>query len=283
MSNRARHNDKVCIIAGAGHSGSTVLGMVLGSHPACFYAGEAGKTRYLHDPRKDERKRVCKMCGEGCPIWGSFRLPEGVDLYEQISRITGRPVVVDSTKGLEWIDQRLAELEGTGSTAVLLFLQRDGRAVINSRVRKYPDRDPREQIQRWAEQIRATRALFDRFDGPKAVVRYEQFATDPAGVTEELCGLLGIGFVPRMLEFYRSEHHPLGGNNGAQYLVARLHGARPDRPYAKLSPRNREYYEHHDAGIRLDTRWRREMPRRVLELFEEIAGSDNEELRWEGP
>ena len=64
--------------------------------------------------------------------------------------------------------------------------------------------------------------------------------------------------------------------------MARVRGAHPDRPYAKLSERNRAYYEAHDVGISLDTRWRDEMTPEALELFEEIAGQDNAELRWEG-
>ena len=276
-----RVNRKACLITGAGHSGSTVLGMVLGRHPDCFYAGEAGKTRYLHDPRKDERKRVCKLCGAGCPIWGPFVADPTHDLYEQISRATSRPVVVDSTKGLDWVEARLADLDGTTATAHLLFLLRDGRAVINSRTRKYPERDPQEQIERWVQQIERTRELYERFKGPKMKVRYETFATDPDSTTRAICGLLGLDYRPEMLEFYRHEQHPLGGNNGAQHLVARARGAALDRPCARLSHRNREYYEQHEARIQLDSRWRSELADAVGELFEELAGEVNAELRWE--
>ena len=50
-------------IIGAGHSGSTLLGMMLGAHSSVFYAGEAKKSVFLGDPTKPKRKRECKLCG----------------------------------------------------------------------------------------------------------------------------------------------------------------------------------------------------------------------------
>ncbi|NJL20821.1 MAG: sulfotransferase [Leptolyngbyaceae cyanobacterium SM1_3_5] len=53
MQNTSRISKKVCFIAGAGHSGSTLLGFILGSHSQGFYCGEAAKTRYLQDDSKN--------------------------------------------------------------------------------------------------------------------------------------------------------------------------------------------------------------------------------------
>ena len=52
-----------------------------------------------------------------------------------------------------------AELDAVGVPHKLLFLGRDGRAVVNSRVRKYPERDPAETVDHWVGQIRATEEL----------------------------------------------------------------------------------------------------------------------------
>lgn len=272
---------KVCMIAGTGHSGSTVVGMVLGSHPAVFYAGEAGKTRYLGNERKAEKKRVCKLCGPSCRIWSAFRPTEDEDLYVQISRAAGRPIVVDSSKALDWVEARLESAARAGVAPHLVFLQRDGRAVVSSRVRKYPGKDPRALIERWAAQVRRTEGIYEAFEGPKAKLRYELFATSPEAETRRLSALLGIDYRPEMLEFYRHEHHPLGGNNGTQSLVARARGASPGRPFAELHDRSRDYYEGHELGIRLDLRWRRELPEPVLELFDELAGPLNHDMRWD--
>ena len=63
-----RANRQVVWIGGAGHSGSTLLGLCLGSHPDMLYAGEAKKSALLGDPSKPLKKRACKLCGEApCP------------------------------------------------------------------------------------------------------------------------------------------------------------------------------------------------------------------------
>lgn len=233
-------------LAGAGHSGSTLLGLVLGSHSRCFYAGEAKKSRFLGDRAKPLRKRACKLCGEACPIWSRFR-PDP-DLFEALARLSGRGAIVDSTKDVSWIRARRAELAAAGVPHKLVFLARDGRAVVNSRLRKDPSRDPAAVTDAWAAQVRATSALVAELGEDALAVRYE---TKP--------------------------HHPLGGNTGTQSLIARSHGE--DRG---VPDRSRAFYEPLRGGFRLDLRWREELPAQALAVFEERAGDLNEPFRWEG-
>lgn len=276
-----RQNQRVCFICGAGHSGSTLIGLVLGSHPECFYAGEGGKTRFLHDEGKDLRKRVCKLCGPSCPVWGDFVVEDAPDLYEQIARRTSRSVIIDSTKDLDWIGDHTRTLVDAGVEPHLLYLQRDGRAVINSRVRKYPDRYPVQQIDQWLDQIQKTTDFYDAYPGQKTILHYEAFATDPAASARQLCQFLSIDYHPGMIRFFEFDHHPLGGNNGTQYLVARHQGPNLERPYNTLGDRSRSYYERHENGIKLDLRWTTELKAEVLELFERRAGEVNDPFRWE--
>ncbi|HJL17148.1 MAG TPA: sulfotransferase [Sandaracinaceae bacterium LLY-WYZ-13_1] len=267
-------------ICGAGHSGSTLLGLVLGSHSACFYAGEAKKTLFIGDPDKPLRKRVCKICGAGCPVWGRFEVPPRPDVLEQIARLTGAPTVVDSTKNVAWIRERAAELDAVGVPQKRIFLARDGRAVVNSRVRKYPDEDPAAVIDAWLAQVEATRALLAERPGDALTVRYEALATEPEPVVRRVCEHLGLDFEPAMLRYETHEHHPLGGNTGTQSVVARA--AKVDTPLAKVPARSRSYYAGLGGGFRLDRRWERELPDAVRALFERRAGEVNEAFRWEG-
>lgn len=278
MSERA--NRLGVAICGAGHSGSTLLGLVLGSHPACFYAGEAKKTRFFGDPDKPLRKRVCKICGPGCPIWSRFAALPGVDLYEQLSRLTGAPVVVDSTKKVEWIRERGAELAAAGVAHKRIFLARDGRAVVNSRLRKYPERDPGAVVDEWLAQIRATEALLAERPEGALRIRYEELATEPAKVVREVCAFVGLEFEPDMLRYEAHEHHPLGGNTGTQSVVARASDV--DRTLARVPERSRAFYGDLGGGFRLDLRWTDELPAEVLRVFEQRAGAANEPFRWEG-
>lgn len=272
----ARANQTTIFIGGAGHSGSTLLGFLLGSRADTFYAGEAAKVRFLGDADKPLRKRSCKLCGLDCPVWSTFRPRAEPDLYEQLSRHVARPIVVDSAKGLDWLPAGIEAVQRGGGRAVLLFLTRDGRAVINSRVRKYPERDPAEEIARWRRSIEGTGAVFEAHTGPRLHVRYERLATEPEAVLREICDVVGIGYAPSMLRFAEHEHHVLGGNNGTQFQVARAQQRVVDGPPA----RSRDYYADHPDGIQLDLRWRSELSAEVLELFERLAGSINQPLRW---
>ena len=279
MTHGPRTRTKVCFIGGAGHSGSTLLGMILGSHSLCFYAGEAAKSRFLGDSNRVLRKRVCKLCGAQCPVWGDFEVTENPDLYEQIARRVGAPLVVDSSKDLEWVAGHLARPSESAALPYYIFLHRDGRAVINSRVRKYPNVDAAVHIERWTDQIRRSQAFYEGFDRPKLIVRYEALATDPAGVTQTICDFLGIPFEAEMLAFYRHAHHPLGGNNGTQFLVARHQGLSVD--LAAPDARHGCYYENHRAEIQLDLRWETELGPEALRLFERLAGPDNAPFQWD--
>ncbi|MBD2462875.1 sulfotransferase [Oscillatoria sp. FACHB-1407] len=277
----ARQNQKVCFIAGTGHSGSTLLGLILGSHSQVFYAGEAAKTRFLQNETKKLAKRVCKICGEHCPVWEDFQISQTPDLYEQISIKVNQPVVVDSTKNVDWIRQQLISLKSTSTEPFLIFLQRDGRAVINSRIRKYPTQSPHALIADWQTQIQKTNQLFEEFSYAKMKVRYEQLATDPTEVMQQICNLLDLEYQPEMLNYANHEHHVLGGNDGTQFLVAQAQRDRIQTPFVQLSERNRYYYENHSSHITLDLRWQHELDPAIAQLFEDMAGQDNQELQWD--
>ncbi|MEM9071144.1 MAG: sulfotransferase family protein [Myxococcota bacterium] len=272
-----RANHSTVFIAGAGHSGSTLLGLILGSREDAFYAGEAAKTRFLGDLRKPERKRVCKLCGPGCPIWGDFRVAPEPDLYEQLSRRTDRGWVIDSTKAVDWLKRQTNQVRRGGGRPILIFLQRDGRAVLNSRLRKYPERSAATLIDQWRDKMRETQQFYDAFEGTKLGLRYEELATRPKETVEALCQAIGMNFEPAMLNFGDHVHHVLGGNNGTQWQVTKETG------WVKLTDRTRPYYGDHPKGIVLDLRWRDELDAQALSLFEERAGRDNEPFAWEVP
>jgi hypothetical protein len=269
-----RHNTKVCFVGGAGHSGSTLLGLVLGAHPQVFYAGEANKSRFLGDVSVKARKRTCKTCGESCRVWSGIeaRLRE-MDLYEALSERTGRPIVADSTKSIEWIDTQIDRLARLGVALHFFFLGRDGRAVVASALRKRPETSAREHAASWVAQIEATEALVTRFPGPVTRIRYEALATDPARTIGEATRALGLEIVPAMLDPFTTEQHPLGGNAGTQSL---LEGARTAAGgELAIGGDKRDYYASHPRGFVLDLRWKSELSADALAAFDAVAGETN--------
>lgn len=268
------------LICGAGHSGSTLLGMILGSHTDAFYMGEGGKARYLGDERKPLRKRVCKICGEDCPVWSDFSWDGSAPLYAAVAAHVGKSVIIDSTKDEDWISARANEVETAGGKAVLIFLGRDGRAVINSRLRKYPDREAAIQIQSWIDKMTSAEALFENFTGPKMRLRYEDLAENSDRTIRALCELVGLDYQPAMADFTRAEHHVLGGNSGTQFVAAKARYDDPEAAFVSLTPRTRDYYQNHSGRIEIDLRWQTEMKPEHLALFEQMAGPANTPFRW---
>lgn len=271
---------KGVMICGAGHSGSTLLGLILGRAGDAFYVGEGAKIRYLHDLNKPLRKRACKVCGDDCPVWSDFHWDQVKPLYREVASHTGAHIIVDSTKNPAWIRARSDELTAAGDQGTLIFLQRDGRAVLNSRFRKYPDRDAPEQIRSWMDQISASQSAYDAFAGPKLVVRYEALATQPEAIVRQICDVAGLPYRADMLAFNDGESHPLGGNTGTQFVAARGKVASDPDAILKLTPRTHDYYAKHSGDIKLDLRWKTEMSAPHLALFNDMAGDFNADMAW---
>ena len=53
-------------ICGAGPSGSTLLGLMAGSHSACVHLGEAARIKSFDKADWPEQKRACQICGPAC-------------------------------------------------------------------------------------------------------------------------------------------------------------------------------------------------------------------------
>ena len=77
---------RVAFIASASHSGSTILGMVLGSDPRAVFAGEVKQYRRLHELSRQRNERGRCGCGawyEDCHFWNGVwhRCPPAMDLH----------------------------------------------------------------------------------------------------------------------------------------------------------------------------------------------------------
>lgn len=272
--------NKVIFICGAGHSGSTLLGMILGSHSHCFYTGEALKTSYFHKDQTPIRKRMCKFCGFDCPVWSKLDLNKSTDIYTQLMAITHKPVVIDSTKRIAWLQQKISEVISNNITPYLIFIQRDGRAVVNSRIRKSPDQDIAEIITAWVQKIRETEELFTAFPQQKIKIRYEELATKPDSIINHLCDFLELPYESSMRNYYDHEHHPLGGNSGTQSLVLKAQPQEFSSPLISRFETQEDYYQEHPPDIKLDLRWQTELSPEAIALFETIAGGVNQAYQW---
>jgi hypothetical protein len=258
----------VCFVAGAAHSGSTLLGLALGAHPRAFYAGEADKSALLADPSAKERKRTCKVCGPGCPVWTGLAWGGARTLYDALAERTGRALLVDSTKRVDWIDARLGELAGRPVRVSLVDLRRDPRAILASRLRKAPEAGARAHAETWAAQRAAVEALALRFPGDVHAADYEALAAAPEATLRALTAALGLAWDPAVLDPWNAPQHPIGGNAGTQSLLV---GARtaPGGALAVSGEKGR-YYGSHPRAFVLDTRHLDELGADALGVLDEV-------------
>jgi len=278
--------EKICFISGAPHSGSTLLGLILGSHSNAFYAGEANKTRFLGNKNINNttEDKGCKVCGENhCPVWGDYKYDETEILYNYLAEKNKKSLIIDSTKNIKWLEKQISFLSNFKLELYLIYLGRDGRAVINSRIRKYKDANIKELINNWKEHIKKTNRLYQSFEGKKIKIHYEELATNPVKVIQNLCDLMKISYEEEMLKYYQHEHHPLGGNVGTQSLIIRAQDINREKSLIHLSERNQYYYEEHPLGIKLDLRWKDELDPDIQSLFKEMTENINDEFSWDNP
>jgi hypothetical protein len=278
-----RVNTGVVFMGAAWYSGSTLLGVMLGAHPLIFYAGEANHTLGFGDPSAPLGKRGCRLCGPGCVVWGNLRVESGQDLYEMLSRRTRRPIVFDSTKDISWIKRQMTALRDVVPLR-LIVLTRDGRAVVNSRLRKRrrPKASARELTAAWVTQMRGIEELTSHWPGSVHRVRYEELASRPEPTLRALADFLGVAFDPAMLDPWNSDQHPLGSNDGPLLLLQRERARSIVTEVITPEDRTRDWYGAHPCGIVLDLRWKRELSVDELAVFEEVAGETNRAYAWEG-
>lgn len=301
---------KVAFIMGAGHSGSTLLDLILGSHPDAFSLGE-----FLSIPlkRKGGRypKEICGICGEGCAFWGEIAsLPEFqsyfewgdsthwftarlyrhfgsflCNIYQRLFEWTGAKVLVDSSKKVWWIRRQLRPFWfWQDITPFLIYLCRDGRAVVASYLRKYPERGVSALAQKWVQDTLDMEQYYQSFAKSRRLrVRYEELATAPERVIRSVCRALNVSYEPAMLHYWRHDHHIVSGNANTRSLLFRYREQfghnlteRWEQVNVEVLGTGLGFYDQLGLAIRPDERWQHELSREQLAVFRSIAGKVNE-------
>jgi hypothetical protein len=220
----ARSPTIVCITA-VGHSGTTLLDLILSSHSAVTSVGEAIKLRDRLEARCTCRAKSMRLC----PFWSKVecvlrrdhgRTLDDLDLdaddegtllahnrmfYAAVSEVSGKPYIVDSSKRR----LRMAAMLASDSFDVRpIHLIRSPFGVAFSNMKK--GRSWRDHARHYRHNVRDTKRLLHGRD--HAVVRYERLAADPEGVLRPLMQWLNLSFEPGQLRWAEAEHHNIGGN-----------------------------------------------------------------------
>jgi hypothetical protein len=215
---------RTTFLVGTPFSGSTLLGNCLNAHPSIFFAGEIARLTAFRraDDAVTEGEEGCRLCaarGEHeCPAWPrdfSAALAPLADIarYRAILDHAKAPILVDSSKGVDWLNA----LHDAGLTAgvTAIICARNPFAVAHSRAQGEPRVNPTAAAIAWREfYVQAIRSLARR-GIPSLVVRYETFAFDPAATLRRICDFLGLPVDPGMMTYWETPSHAIGGSGHA--------------------------------------------------------------------
>lgn len=216
-------------IAGSSHSGSTLLDMLLGSHPRIESVGEAKKIAAVAAQMRAGGEPLC-TCREtvaACAFWRATmpQDPEtlksdaeaNADFFRHVLRVGGKQIALDSSKS-PGRARMLAKSQLFDLTVV--HLVRDSRAVAHSNRRKQaktaggrnPDYDLVPTVRGWNKLNLRARRLFRGEAVRHLPVRYEDLTRDPATVLRGVLSAVGLSWHESVLRYREQIHHNIEGN-----------------------------------------------------------------------
>lgn len=240
---------KILYILGDGRSGSTLLDLLLGSHPRVQSLGEI--KQFHRYAGKDGKVKKC-TCGEtllACPLWGrvleelkhdySLSLQQeenfalrNYDLFRSISRITDREWLCDSSKEPGRLDLLL---NSPGIDVEIIHLVRDPRAVAYSNIRKrrrvrkakgfslwnWREYNYVKSIRLWKKHNLQYRDKYGGLPGYR-MLRYENLVEDHASICNRLWESIGLDAHEIRLETLSENNHNIGGNHMRRQQVVEI-------------------------------------------------------------
>jgi hypothetical protein len=251
---------RVIYIAGASHSGSTLLDMMLNAHPEIVSLGEVYKLHQKLAPRKLRTKAYARCsCGAEsllrCPFWSKVnaltlkaankslseldledyrdldgRTAPNAVVFRAVAEAAQESFVVDSSKS----PRRLSYLmQVKGLDVYPIHLIRDPKGQICSALRKRSNffksllhyEIVHEQLRRRLKSV------------PHTVVRYEDLVREPERTLRSVLEPLGLEFDPRQLQWAEQEKHLVAGNSIRRGTTSKL--VLDERWKESLSPRQK--------------------------------------------
>lgn len=227
---------RLLLIRGLGHSGTTILDLALGAHPAITGLGEAVRLletpaagdahrgpAQLRGPLRFERACTCGAVAAACPVWGPVLdwLPanDHRPLLEKLHHLLDALAPAEHSWVVESYqdDRHLPLLRDPSLEIRVIHLTRDVRSWVHSRAR-----DGRRQghwlpglapLLRWWRLSARHAALFEECGKPVFRLGYEELALAPEASLRRLCHWLELDFDPAMLQpVLHSGSHILAGN-----------------------------------------------------------------------
>jgi len=233
------------LIRGLGHSGSTLLDLILGAHPSVVGLGEASRvllsssadefaSYQLNDWRSVYNKPcTCGSMLDECELWSRFFSNWPNRRKESFEDEFSRLISPLSNQSIDWIvesyqsDERLLDLHRSVRPVRVIHLTRDVRSWIHSEARRGVTRFGRGRsvgwrgLQRWVRVNWKLEKKLRQSSLQSFRLGYEELALAPEASLKLLCDWLKIDFCWDMTQPKDfSSSHIIAGNR-MRYLAGR--------------------------------------------------------------
>jgi hypothetical protein len=220
---------RIVFIRSLAHSGSTLLDMLISSHPDVVSVGEV--VRFNKYPNS---QCACQRIIWDCPFWKAveevmrarFDLTlrdlqqwagdretferHNLALFDGVREVSGKHVIVDSSKHIN----RLKHLVESEQLDVLpIHLIRNPLGVVYSHVRRGDDW--RYHARQYAKGLIATQDYLRR--RPHIEVRYDDLVNDPNNTLARVMEGIGLNYDPDQLNWAGRTRHNCNGNRKVRY------------------------------------------------------------------
>ena len=201
-----------------------------------------------------------------------------VSFYKKLLEASQTNILVDSSKNPGWIRRNGRKLKTSDMEPVLIYLSRDGRAVVNSYYRKYPERGLQGISQNWNSRITSINKCFDSWPSDNKIhIRYEDLAKRPVTTIKKLMEFIQLPFEEEMMRFWEHDHHLVNGNAGTKSMLLKFKDTHKHKQWVETN--EKEYYKDKELGIKFDERWKRELNADQVSLIESVIANLNSSLK----
>jgi hypothetical protein len=237
-------NRTAVFILSSPHSGSTWAGYVLGSNPVSAFLGE------YYRAWKDGLGQPCALChaqGLGfCEILSDLEKEPVERAFNLAFARTGKRVVVDISKDIEWIRSFRTD---DAVDIRLVHLVRDPRGFFAS-VKRRLKIDVNEMMVKWCKQNEEFRDFIAASGFSSATASYDLLAQSPETEFRRLFDFCSMAFTEESLRYWSVEHHAFAANGATDAI---LKGKGYNYP---ITTGDNDFYNEKSQTLFHDRRWR---------------------------
>jgi len=267
----------VVVINSLSFTGTTWFNAVLGCNSNAFALGPADRVIGL---KPEEWGKACLVHGESCEFWKGFskRYTEEGNFFLQLAEYANCEYII--TNNLI-PDKAGKQLKHKDIIVKEIRLFRDGRAVARSYARHNNDCDYLDAITEFLFQPYNS-LIPDPNNSEILSLKLEGILADKKKMLEMVGDFLSIKYDDSALKFWEWRQHISSGNQGTISLIKFALGIKVN------DFRSKHFYEEQfdkmlqdNSANFEDVRWKHELSKRELFLFDIFCGINHEKLGYE--